>query len=95
MVLTVLRRGQQHRISPAGRGANASLFWRITCRNSKTGGRVYVDNCRAMAEATAHLIALGHQHIVMAAGPMLQSDRACCCDYTVICEQDLSEVRTL
>lgn len=37
---------------------------------------VYVDNRRAMAEATAHLIALGHQHIVMAAGPMLQSDRA-------------------
>ncbi|WP_394515045.1 substrate-binding domain-containing protein [Pantoea sp. SGAir0215] len=40
--------------------------WRSVC----------VDNRRAMAEATAHLIALGHRHIVMAAGPMLQSDRA-------------------
>ncbi|MCZ4060488.1 substrate-binding domain-containing protein [Pantoea sp. LMR881] len=37
---------------------------------------VCVDNRRAMAEATAHLLALGHRHIVMAAGPVLQSDRA-------------------
>nr|MBA2817148.1 Purine nucleotide synthesis repressor [Candidatus Pantoea persica] len=37
---------------------------------------VCVDNRRAMAEATAHLLALGHRHIGMVAGPVLQSDRA-------------------
>ncbi|ORM51430.1 GntR family transcriptional regulator [Pantoea conspicua] len=35
-----------------------------------------VDNRRAIAEATGHLLALGHRHIVMIAGPMRQSDRA-------------------
>lgn len=35
-----------------------------------------VDNRKAIAEATAHLVSLGHRHIVMAAGPMQQSDRA-------------------
>lgn len=35
-----------------------------------------VDNRKAIAEATACLISLGHRHIVMAAGPMQQSDRA-------------------
>lgn len=35
-----------------------------------------VDNRAAMAEATRHLIGLGHRHIGMVAGPLLQSDRA-------------------
>lgn len=37
---------------------------------------VCVDNRQAMREATAQLLALGHRHIAMVAGPMLQSDRA-------------------
>ncbi len=37
---------------------------------------VYVDNHAAMREATNALLALGHVHIGMVAGPMLQSDRA-------------------
>ena len=37
---------------------------------------ICVDNRRAMQEATEHLLALGHRHIGMVAGPMLQSDRA-------------------
>ncbi|WP_312837117.1 LacI family DNA-binding transcriptional regulator [Pantoea sp.] len=37
---------------------------------------VCVDNRQAVADATAHLHALGHRHSGMVAGPMLQSDRA-------------------
>lgn len=37
---------------------------------------ICVDNRQAMQEATDHLLALGHRHIGMVAGPMLQSDRA-------------------
>lgn len=37
---------------------------------------VSVDNQRAMYQATRHLLALGHQHIGMTAGPVRQSDRA-------------------
>lgn len=37
---------------------------------------VCVDNREAVRQATAHLLALGHRHIGMIAGPMLQSDRA-------------------
>ncbi|WP_058968009.1 LacI family DNA-binding transcriptional regulator [Type-D symbiont of Plautia stali] len=37
---------------------------------------ICVDNRQAMEEATQHLLALGHRHIGMVAGPMLQSDRA-------------------
>lgn len=37
---------------------------------------VYVDNRDAVRQATAHLLSLGHRHIGMIAGPMLQSDRA-------------------
>ena len=37
---------------------------------------ICVDNRQAMQEATQHLLALGHRHIGMVAGPMLQSDRA-------------------
>ncbi|HBZ17442.1 MAG TPA: GntR family transcriptional regulator [Pantoea sp.] len=37
---------------------------------------ICVDNHQAMQEATDHLLALGHRHIGMVAGPMLQSDRA-------------------
>ncbi|MBA2780451.1 substrate-binding domain-containing protein [Billgrantia kenyensis] len=37
---------------------------------------VGVDNHTAMADATRHLIALGHRRIGMIGGPLLQSDRA-------------------
>ncbi|QJQ96129.1 MULTISPECIES: LacI family DNA-binding transcriptional regulator [Halomonadaceae] len=37
---------------------------------------ISVDNRTAMAEATEHLLALGHRHVGMVAGPILQSDRA-------------------
>ncbi|MCQ8228603.1 substrate-binding domain-containing protein [Pantoea trifolii] len=37
---------------------------------------ICVDNRQAMQEATEHLLQLGHRHIGMVAGPMLQSDRA-------------------
>lgn len=37
---------------------------------------ICVDNRQAMREATEHLLSLGHRHIGMIAGPMLQSDRA-------------------
>ena len=37
---------------------------------------ICVDNRQAMQEATELLLALGHRHIGMVAGPMLQSDRA-------------------
>lgn len=37
---------------------------------------ISVDNHTASAEATHHLITLGHQRIGMVAGPLLQSDRA-------------------
>ncbi|PSJ46469.1 GntR family transcriptional regulator [Zobellella endophytica] len=37
---------------------------------------VCVDNRQAMFDATRHLQQLGHRHIGMVAGPMLQSDRA-------------------
>ena len=37
---------------------------------------ICVDNRQAMREATEHLLNLGHRHIGMIAGPMLQSDRA-------------------
>ena len=35
-----------------------------------------VDNRAASADATRHLITLGHERIGMVAGPLLQSDRA-------------------
>ena len=37
---------------------------------------VGVDNRAASADATRHLVALGHKYIGMVAGPLLQSDRA-------------------
>ena len=37
---------------------------------------ICVDNQQAMREATEQLLSLGHRHIGMVAGPMLQSDRA-------------------
>lgn len=37
---------------------------------------VCVDNRQAMRQATGHLLGLGHRHIGMIAGPILQSDRA-------------------
>lgn len=37
---------------------------------------VCVNNRQAMRQATEHLLTLGHRHIGMIAGPILQSDRA-------------------
>lgn len=37
---------------------------------------VCVDNRQAVRQATDHLLSLGHRHIGMIAGPILQSDRA-------------------